>query len=163
MREGTAIPTGAAEQALASLYRLGEGLWPFLTQHISGEKHDTSTKDLLAVKDNKDVGTPHILAGKAAGTGSSTDAENHIERGGGQRQKQRAREKNHRKSTASDAAVSYSLAQLRDVLEAFICTRGNRECVLEGFALKDLTNFLYLRGQAKVWSPNMFLIYMSRW
>lgn len=171
VRAGTAIPTGAAEGALAALYQQREEAWPFLAEHLvsDGARREesrspkTSGTQANGTEDGKgDVGGEgeRRVASETDGATTSTNdkAERHEKRGGVGKHQQptgHAREtKRGGSSTTSsgDALLpeSVSLLRLSAAIEAFACTRQDRSSALEGLAVQDLMNFLYLGGQAKV-------------
>lgn len=169
VRAGTAIPTGAAEGALAALYQRREEAWPFLAEHLIADgierkegklssKSGTQANGIEGRKGDADgeVERPAAFAPDGAIT-TTTDRtkQQHEESGVGQHQQRtgRAREKKRRSSTmASGEAISepFSLARLSVALEAFACACEDRGCPLEGLAVQHLVDFLYLGGQANV-------------
>ena len=171
VRAGTAIPTGAAEEALAALYQHGEDAWPFLKEHLtvddsSLKKPQTSSNSGAQANGTEDDGKGDAdgegeerPVASQADCGAKTSAvdrtERHEESGAGQKQQHagRAREKKRSSSTtSSDEAVpaSFRVSRLSVALEAFARACGERGSALEGSAIQDLTSFLYLSGQAKV-------------
>ena len=163
VRAGTAIPTGAAEGALAVLYQRREEAWPFLAEHLTAD-------DL----DKKGEGTPPESGAQANGADDrkgDVDGEGEPQAGSevddtttattertAQRRQRTGRPREQRRSssiTSTDEAAPepFTLARLSVALEEFACACEERGDPLEGLAVQGLMKFLYLGGQAKVGFP----------
>lgn len=173
VRAGTAIPTGAAEGALAALYQRREEAWPFLAEHLSGgdvsqKERQPSPKSGLHTNSTQvgkgDAGgegeRPAAFEPDGAETATSDGTGQREERGIGQRRQRTGRVRENKRNSSSsttssgDEAIpeSFSLESLSVALEAFACTCEERGSALQGLAVQDLRNFLYLDGQAKAGS-----------
>lgn len=169
VRAGTAIPTGAAERALAVLYQRQEEAWPFLADHLAddagqrGERaSSTSGTQAKGTEDGKGDAYgegERPVTSEPDGAIPTTDRTKLPEEESGtgqQRQQQRTgRDRGKKRSsstTSSGEAVpeSFSFARLSAALEAFARACEDRGSALEGLAVQDLMNCLYLGGQAKV-------------
>lgn len=168
VRAGTAIPTGAAEGALAALYQRREEAWPFLAEHLTADdlnQNEEQRSRKIGVRANGtedrkgDVdgeGEPSVASETDGVTTATTDRTGqHEESGTGQHHQRpgRAREKKRSDSTTSSgegAPELFSLARLSVALEEFACACEERGDALEGLAVQDLMKFLYLGGQARV-------------
>ncbi|CAM9493322.1 unnamed protein product [Ectocarpus fasciculatus] len=177
VRAGTAIPTGAAEQSLASLYRQREEAWPFLAQHLTNaDAEDNENNDS---PDNDTQVEEDAGADKPDGQVTSKSVESVNEKsqrgetGGAQLQQQQqqhcsGQEDRRRNSTVASGAgdgESFSLARLSAALEAFARARDDRGLPLDGLAIQDLVDFLYLGGHARMTLEELQAIVMKygRW
>ncbi len=170
VRAGTAIPTGAAERSLGSLYQQREEAWPFLAAHLAAaaagderEGHATPRTEAQpatgtdAEKDEAGVAGGGPVTSEAEEVVMVTAPDNQEDVGGGtlgeRRSPGRDREGRGVKSIAVDGASamseSFSLSRLSDALGAFARVCEDRGRALEDFAVKDLVNFFYLGGQTK--------------
>ncbi|CBN78026.1 hypothetical protein Esi_0082_0041 [Ectocarpus siliculosus] len=161
VRAGTAIPTGAAEQSLASLYRQREEAWPFLAQQLTNaDAEDSKEKDTpnngTQLKEEAGATKPDEVV-----TSQSVESANvNSQRGefGGaqveQQQQQHSSGQEDRKRNSTVAGgegdgETFSLARLSAALEAFARARDDRGYPLDGLAIQDLVAFLYLGGHAR--------------
>lgn len=153
-RTGTGIPTGGAEQALASLCHHDIDIWSFLNKFLRDDDNSVQESSTLV-----DVNPGHhdgsaaktfCVPGECEKTESSVESPGHRETGvvGGRKTS---------KGTESDKSVpSFPLSLLSKALLAFCATRSSGEdCTLTEVAIQDLMNFLYLGGQTKV-PPRIF-------
>lgn len=168
VRAGTAIPTGAAEGTLLALYQRREEAWPFLAEHLIaegvGQKEEqpspTSGTQENGTEDRKgDVGDegeqPGSEPDRVITTTAGRTEQHHEESDIEPRQQRTGRVREKKRSSlavSSGEAIpeSFSLARLSVAIDAFACACEDRGCALEGLAVQDLMNFLYLSGQAKV-------------
>lgn len=166
VRAGTAIPTGAAEGALAFIYEKKEEAWPFLaerlvvvdagdTREISPRNGPTSTNDREERAGSIDTEGEAAVSEKSAVPSGprKTDGKSRPDEGGiGRQEKRNGRDLKYKKSSPSGDVVlaSFSLAQVSAALEAFARACKDRGCAPEGLAVPELVNFFYLGGQAKV-------------
>lgn len=149
VRVGTDIPTGAAEDALAFLYRHGRQTWPFLTRCLAGATEEATPLSQQSQRDDRSQQLPALAR---TGTASPTDEGKRRETSGAGKQQHRDRGKKEEPSSSMPGEVteSYSLPQLSAALEALVCELHAQGCAPEGLAIKALANFLYLGGQTKV-------------
>lgn len=148
VRSGTAIPTGAAEQSLAYLYRHGKEVWPFLTHQLAITDQDT-TADTPALDGSEGADISSAEGGKSETSASRAD-EKRREKKGGVGRSELAKDTAREDSIASNTRASCSLARLSRALEAFVRARAEKGPAPEEFSIPKLTNFLYLGGQTKV-------------
>lgn len=170
VRAGTAIPTGAAEGALAALYQRREEAWPFLAKYLTADDVTQKEEEASPKCDVQANGTEDRKGGVdgegeravayepdvATTTTTTTDKpeEKPEDSDTGQHQQRTLRARGNKPSgstTSSAEAVSesFSLIRLSTALEAFARACEDRGCALEGLAVQDLVDFLYLGGQAK--------------
>lgn len=140
-REGTGIPTGAAEQALAFLHQHGEEVWPFLTQHLADaeQKQSDHVVDVLQAPVRYSDETPS--AGNSNGLGGKDGIVTRRKRDRGNKQAAPAN---------GDGESAYTLDQVFAALEVFGRECTTRENAVGELAFRDLINYLYLGGQTKV-------------
>lgn len=166
VRAGTAIPTGAAEGALAFLYEQREQAWPFLAKRlIAVDVRDNQQEAVSPTNDihpangrekrqgSVDTKGEAAVASKPGKTdGNSQPNESGIGQQEGQQEQREGLDQQNEKSITSGDTVpeTFSLAHMSGALEAFGRACSERDCALEGLAVQDLVNFLYLGGQAKV-------------
>lgn len=140
-REGTGIPTGAAEQALAFLHRHGEEVWPFLAQHLAG----TEQKQSDHVVDVSQAPARYSDEAPSAGNDNRLP-----EKDGVVVQHKRDRGNKQAAPVNGDEEAAYTLDQVSAALEMFGRERHTRGDAVEELAFRDLNNYLYLGGQTKV-------------
>lgn len=161
VRAGTAIPTGAAEQSLASLYRQREEAWPFLAQHLTNADAEDNEKNDFpnnGTQLEEEAGADKPDEGATSKSVESANEKSQTgEIGGAQVQQQQqhgsGQEDEKRNSTVASGegdGETFSLARLSAALEAFARARDDRGCPLDGLAIQDLVAFLYLGGHARV-------------
>ncbi|CAM9126272.1 unnamed protein product, partial [Laminaria digitata] len=140
-REGTGIPTGAAEQALAFLHRHGEEVWPFLAQHLAG----TEQKQSDHVVDVSQA--PARYSDEAPSAGNDNRLR---EKDGVVVQRKRDRGNKQAAPVNGDEEAAYTLDQVSAALEMFGRERHTRGDAVGELAFRDLNNYLYLGGQTKI-------------
>lgn len=170
VRAGTAIPTGAAEQSLASLYRQREEAWPFLAQQLTNadaadnEKNHTPNND-TQLKEEAGTDKPDEEVTSKSRESANVNSQRG-EFGGAQVEKQQqqhgsGQEDRKRNSTVAGGegdGETFSLARLSAALKAFARARDDRGCPLDGLAIQDLLDFLYLGGHARVCAARTLLL-----
>lgn len=140
-REGTGIPTGAAEQALAFLHQHGEEVWPFLTQHLARAEQNQSDHAVDVSQAPTRYSDESPSAGNDNGLGGKDGAVTRHKRDRGNKQAA---------SADGDGESAYALDQVSAALEDFGRERHTREDTVGELAFRDLINYLYLGGQTKV-------------
>ena len=153
VRTGTAVPTGAAEKALAFLCQHTDHLWPFLQEellgnHLGGDKKGGK----YGSSENKSLGEKLLpLESIGSGTELSLDFGGSSWAARGTDGQRGAPRDMLGKSIVIDCANKmYPLARVSAALEAFVIAFGDDGVAPGDFPLQDLTNFLYLGGQTKV-------------
>lgn len=140
-REGTGIPTGDAEQALAFLHRHGEEVWPFLTRRLASTEQ----------KQGGDiVEAPQTLARYSDETPSASNDNGVRDKGGVDTLHRRDGGHKQAPSAVNGDGESYTLDQVSAALEAFGREGHTRGGAMGELAFRDLVNYLYLGGQTKV-------------
>lgn len=142
-REGTGIPTGGAEQALAFLHRHGEEVWPFLTQNLAGAEQNQSDRvvDSLQVPARYSDDSPSV--GSESGLGGKDGVVTRHKRDRGNKQAAPA-------DGDGQSEPAYTLDQVSAALEKFGLECHTRGDAVGELAFRDLINYLYLGGQTKV-------------
>ncbi|CAM9723875.1 unnamed protein product, partial [Ectocarpus sp. 8 AP-2014] len=177
VRAGTAIPTGAAEQSLASLYRQREEAWPFLAQQLTNadaednKENDTPNNDTQLKEEagadkpdeevtSKSVGPANVNSQRGEFGGAQVEQQQQ-QHGSGQEDRKR----NSTVTGGEGDGETFSLARLSAALEALARARDDRGCPLDGLAIQDLVAFLYLGGHARMTLAELQAIVMKygRW
>jgi len=164
VRAGSAIPTGAAERSLGSLYQQREEAWPFLAAHLAAAaaagdgREGNASRSGVQPASGTDAGKGEAGVAGAGPVASEVEGADKQEEGsagtrGGERSPERNREGREREPVAADGGApgseAFSLTHLSGALGAFARACEDRGCALEDFAVQDLVNFFYLGGQTK--------------
>ena len=142
-REGTGIPTGDAEQALAFLHRHEEEVWPFLTQHLAGAEQNQSDHVVDAVQVLSRYSDESPSVDNESGLGGKDGVVMRHKRDRGNKQAAPA-------NGDGESESAYTLDQVSAALEKFGLECHTRGDAVGELAFRDLINYLYLGGQTKV-------------